>query len=223
MVSVRFLLPLAVFPFGVVLHAILNGFPSFGVSLFAWIFCPLSGFCSCVESSACVYSVFRVGAVFIFVQCLHGCSEMQVNVHEVSFARDLLIFRSSFVSRVLFLASSWFYAAGVFAGIRCGSPRGCICSGYPLASICCGGVFAGIRCRHPCVYTLPAYSCMLGCSGSSAASPASCGLCTVSSRCRCLTGSRPGVSTCSEVVLSSSARSLLVCVVGFLLARAVFF
>ena len=151
MVSVRFLSPLAVFPFGVILHGILNGFPSFGVSLFSMDFLSVVCFCSCVESSACVYSVFRVGAVFIFVQCLHGCSEMQVNVHEVSFARDLLIFRSSFVSRVLFLASSWFYAAGVFAGIRCGSPRGCICSGYPLASICCGCLRG---------YTLPASSCV---------------------------------------------------------------
>ena len=136
MVSVRFLLPLAVFPFGVILHGILNGFPSFGVSLFCMDFLSVVCFCSCVESSACVYSVFRVGAVFIFVQCLHGCSEMQVNVHEVSFARDLLIF--SFI-----LCFPGAVLEGVFAGIRCGSPRGCICSGYPLRG-----------------YTLPASSCV---------------------------------------------------------------
>ena len=41
-------------------------------------------------------------------------------------------------------------------------------------------------------------------------SPASCGSCTVSSRCVCPTGSRPAVSTCSEVVFfCSSARCSL--------------
>ena len=45
---------------------------------------------------------------------------------------------------------------------------------------------------------------------SSAASPASCGSCTVSSGCRGPTGSRFGVSTCSEVLFFSARSSLFV-------------
>ena len=130
--------------------------------------------------------------------------------------------RCKSISRVLFLSSSWFYACGCLRGY---TPRvsswlymlRVSSSFYMLrvsSRVYVAGILVCIRCQH-----LRACSAV---SGSSVASPASCGLCTVSSRCRCPTGSRPGVSTCSEVVLSSSARSLLVSVVGFLLARAVF-
>ena len=106
MVSVHFLLPLAVFPFGVYLAWYLEWISVLWGVTFCMDF--LSGlFLLVCRVFGCVYCVFRVEASFMFVQCLHGCSEMRVSVHEVSFACDLLIFRSSFVSRVLFLASSW--------------------------------------------------------------------------------------------------------------------
>ena len=112
-----------------------------------------------------------------------------------------------------------------------------LASPCPLLVPCHGGVFQPLRRLCSWVALAPSSACRAlwlllvrgqvvlcgfclaegrSCSVASAwprslrRSPASCGSCTVSSRCRCPTGSRPAVSTCSEVVcFCSSARCSL--------------
>ena len=178
------------------------------MSLFALIFSPLSVFARVSSLRLVCTSCFALGQFL----CLSSVCMAALRCESVYMKWHLHV-------TCLFFVHPLFPGAvlGILLDIRCGCLRGYTLRVYSCAPgilqlLYVAGVLAGIRCGHPrgCIrcWHLRACSAVLG-------------------RRRLLqllvVCSRPGVSTCSEVVrFSSSARSLLVCVVGILLARAVF-